>query len=903
MRSEQGGRVHFGSLIHRLALDGSTLDPGDPNAYRCSWGGVITADGAEAEIATPPVLTRPGFAGQIRSWAEAGEAELRRAVPAGLELTGYSAHFSAAMPARLNEPVCRLYAETFAAGLMLLMERADSPGLLIRPRPGRTELCGEFLAGESLPAVAAFAAGSTRACAAAVSRRSAGGLLPPGLEVRLAPAVRRYGWYVDRAAFGTDLHAASRRTLLPLASGGTISAQSHLELAWAAARQALADAAADTDVRTTDAMVTGSLPLPGEDRAPISPARHEPGDGVRPGPGNRTDGETPLILGPRHRPDFALCPVVATWDFTVFAANSPERTAYVCVPRDSLPGFLDRLKDGALDDAITGYLAQPARRQILSAHRQTRHLAAYDQMGAPAKLLAPERDPQTGRHESERRSVKYAFTRPGKPRHRNDPPDQPRPAHDDSSGRARPRFTRRALLAAAVLAVLVVGAAAAAIALGRASGAPPVPTALSFQPSALSFPNVAVDSSATENLVMTNTSRFPLTISRTLIGGPDENDYSVVAEAQDFSAGHVGQAIWADASHPPACPHPLQPARTCAIAVKFAPLEAGERIADLRIYLASYPLPQDIALTGTGVGVAANAGLTLAPATLPAAVAGKPDTVQITAAGGTAPYRFSVSSGALPPGLSLNPVTGVLSGTPTTAGSYQFIIAATDSSPTHRAGATVYILQITSAALTPAALTLAPATLPAAITAMATFSNQPRLCNAEFYKEQITASGGTPPYTFSIGSGVLPPGLSLNPDTGAISGTAEPGFSKTHYPFTVSVTDSSVPPITASHSYTINDDSCTPLILAQEILPPAITTSSIIPLTCLAKPYTGQMTASGGTSPYTFSITKGGLPPGLSLNPDTGVISGTPVPEPASGSYSFIVTVTDSSLPSITVSH
>ena len=159
VRSPRGGRVHFGSLIHRLALDGTALDPGDPNAYWCSWGGVITSDGAEAEIATPPVRARPGFAARLEAWAHTGEAELRRAVPRGLELDGYSAHFSAAMPARLNDRVCRLYAETFAADLMLLMDRADSPGLLVRPRPGRTELCGEFIEDEPLAAAAAFVAG------------------------------------------------------------------------------------------------------------------------------------------------------------------------------------------------------------------------------------------------------------------------------------------------------------------------------------------------------------------------------------------------------------------------------------------------------------------------------------------------------------------------------------------------------------------------------------------------------------------------------------------------------------------------------------------------------------------------------------------------------------------------
>ena len=106
VRTVRGGRVHFGSLIHDLGLDGTALDPGDPNAYRCSWGGVITADGAEAEIATPPVRTRPGFTAQLQAWARTGEAELRRAVPRGTGLDGYSAHFSAAMPAKLNDRVC-----------------------------------------------------------------------------------------------------------------------------------------------------------------------------------------------------------------------------------------------------------------------------------------------------------------------------------------------------------------------------------------------------------------------------------------------------------------------------------------------------------------------------------------------------------------------------------------------------------------------------------------------------------------------------------------------------------------------------------------------------------------------------------------------------------------------------
>jgi hypothetical protein len=54
-----GARLDFRSLIHRLPIAGARLDPGDPNAYRCSWGGVFTADGHEAELATPPIRQRP----------------------------------------------------------------------------------------------------------------------------------------------------------------------------------------------------------------------------------------------------------------------------------------------------------------------------------------------------------------------------------------------------------------------------------------------------------------------------------------------------------------------------------------------------------------------------------------------------------------------------------------------------------------------------------------------------------------------------------------------------------------------------------------------------------------------------------------------------------------------------
>ena len=186
--------------------------------------------------------------------------------------------------------------------------------------------------------------------------------------------------------------------------------------------------------------------------------------------------------------------------------------------------------------------------------------------------------------------------------------------------------------------------------------------------------------------------------------------------------------------------------------------------------------------------------ITLSPATLPDATAEAADSQQITAAGGTPPYSFSVTSGILPPGLSLDASTGVIGGIPTTAASYQFTITATDSSATPSTGSKAYTLQITPAAVT---LTLAPATLPDATTSWE--------CPAVPYQKTIMASGGTAPYSFSVTRGTLPPGLSLDPGTGLISGTPT---TQGNYTFTITATDSSPPPNTGSQTYTVGEDPC-----------------------------------------------------------------------------------------------
>jgi hypothetical protein len=449
------------------------------------------------------------------------------------------------MPARLNDRVCRLYAETFAAGLMLLMDRADSPGLLVRPRPGRTELCGEFIKDEPLAAAAAFVAGSTRACAAAVRRRSARTALPPRLDVRPARAVHRYGWYVDRAAFGTDLHAASRRALLPRASGGTISAQSHLELAWAAARQALADDAAASDLQAAEAMVTGSLPLPAEQGQPDgAPGGPRGGDARFPLDGTVVPDMPHLCA--HVRPGYTLRPVAATWDFTVFEASGPARKAYACIPRDSLPGFAAALEEGALDDAIAAYLALSSRRRALSAARQTTSPGLYDRMGAPAGLLAPERDPQTGHQESGGGGAKRTLARPGK-RNRQ---EREAPQKEQQAPRKPARSVpRAAAIGAAIALVLAGGGVAAAMLTHKPSTAIPAPVTTPSTPVTTPSTQVTTPSTpATTPSTPATTPSTPVTTPPILTlppgqmaeaTGPDGAAVTYTATATDLVDGSV----------------------------------------------------------------------------------------------------------------------------------------------------------------------------------------------------------------------------------------------------------------------------------------------------------------------------------------------------------------------------
>ncbi|HEX3746262.1 MAG TPA: putative Ig domain-containing protein [Bryobacteraceae bacterium] len=247
--------------------------------------------------------------------------------------------------------------------------------------------------------------------------------------------------------------------------------------------------------------------------------------------------------------------------------------------------------------------------------------------------------------------------------------------------------------------------------------------------------------------------------------------------------------------------------------------------------------------------------ITTAP-NLPIATMGTAYSTAFAASGGATPYIWSLVLGNMPAGLTLTP-GGTISGTPTQAGLSSLVVKATDATGAVATGA--FVLQVVN----PNVPTINPV------------PPLPPGTVGQSYTAALTAVGGHTPYIWSIPTGSLPPGVTLNSQGGSLSGTPT---SAGNYPFTAQVVDARQ--IVATQNFTLRVNALN-LQISPATIPPA--TANLL--------YTEGLSVSGGTAPYNWSLSAGGLLSSFTIDPATGQISGTPT---VPGTYMFTISVVDS---------
>jgi hypothetical protein len=242
--------------------------------------------------------------------------------------------------------------------------------------------------------------------------------------------------------------------------------------------------------------------------------------------------------------------------------------------------------------------------------------------------------------------------------------------------------------------------------------------------------------------------------------------------------------------------------------------------------------------------------------TFPAGTVSQPYTATLAVNGGSSPYHFSVKTGSIPPGISLNPATGTFSGKPTASGTFAFEVIATDA-PHFDHGSQSFSMVVGGSSNGKITVSVSPAS--ASLT-----SGQ---------KQQFTATV----------SGTSNTGVTWTATSGSIDAN---GF------FTApTVTSQGSAVVTAkSDADSTKSGSATVTVNPVSGTGPQITTGGL-PQGQKGSSYNETFAATGGTTPYKWSVSAGNTPPGITMNA-SGDFSGLPS---TNGTFDFTVTVVDAS--------
>jgi M6 family metalloprotease-like protein len=272
------------------------------------------------------------------------------------------------------------------------------------------------------------------------------------------------------------------------------------------------------------------------------------------------------------------------------------------------------------------------------------------------------------------------------------------------------------------------------------------------------------------------------------------------------------------------------------------------------------------ACTGTGscavtlagnrsVGATFGTSVTLTSAPeRPRAIVGRPYQDKLVVTGGTESVAWAVTSGTLPPGVTLASSTGILSGEPTREGRFEFTVT------------------VTSGALSSAKSFVIVAVRPLTIVTEAAL---PRALTGTEYTRTLATEGGVGAVTWSVSAGALPAGLNLETATGKLAGTPTAAGA---YEFTV-----------RAASDTLRD---TRKFTLSVTAPVTITSTPERRRAIMGAAYADTVRATGGSGAFDWHVSDGSLPAGVALEPG-GVLRGTPA---TSGTFRFTATVASEDL-------
>lgn len=346
-------------------------------------------------------------------------------------------------------------------------------------------------------------------------------------------------------------------------------------------------------------------------------------------------------------------------------------------------------------------------------------------------------------------------------------------------------------------------------------------------PPSLNFEASVGKTSSAQSVTVTNYGNADLTFATPTSGyNPDiSSEFSIQTNESTGSSCPVLTTYSGAAT--------LAPGASCVDQLTFNPNSTGVVNGSMVI------IDNDLNQTGSKQTISLNGAtlsILLAPISLAAAQVGIAYSQMLDASGGSAPYTYKVTTGSLPPGLSLS-TAGMLSGTPTAGGSFTFAVTATDAA--NSTGSQPYSITVSAPdiSVTPPSLSAAQVNVS--------------------YKQELTASGGTAPYSYKVTAGSLPDGLTFDDATATLSGTPTAGGS---FPFTVTVTDSS----TGSGPYTYS------ITLILTVSPGAtfLNFAPISPQTYGNPPFTVSA-SSASSGAITYSVVSGPA----TINPTSGLVN------------------------------